>query len=457
MPSPSNSNAIALPITPVSPIPQEYPSFNKIWFRRSRETLSEVYTSNVGLLLIAASQLFMTFMNISVKFLNNIDDPVPTLEVLIDFSLHFLWLIVVYFPEACARSHVTYMIVRKVPHAFLGPPEVRYLLIFRGVSGSRRKTKYSFFGLFGIYYSLQYLSLSDAVVLTFLSPTTTAIAGFFLLHENLSKREVAAGAFSFLGVILIARPQSFFGNTVNPPVTLDTLHKNATSMQRIIAVGSENSRVIFRVSMIGVIGATGIMNDIDVSLRAIGERAHVMHSLTFFSSYSVIVSAIGMALFRVNLVIPSKWSWCGLLFAIGVLLVLGLQKETASRGTLALYTQVGTISVVQRSAIDFFDKLLFATVLERLIFGTVPSLLSILGTMIIMSSAIYIAINRRSVPNEYRSIPHAPSDNHESNLYNVDLEDVPFDEIVSLHHISLSPIMEDSDVPQQNINFQPET
>lgn len=81
-----------------------------------------------------------------------------------------------------------------------------------------------------------------------------------------------------------------------------------------------------------------------------------------------------------------------------ILLARGLQRETASRGTLALYTQVRKCchhsnSKSKNNGLNFkFSKLLFATVLERLIFGTVPSLLSILGAAIIMSSAIYIAV-----------------------------------------------------------------
>lgn len=50
-----------------------------------------------------------------------------------------------------------------------------------------------FFGLFGVYYSLQYLSLSDATVLTFLAPMCTAVTGAVLLHEQLSWREAFAG------------------------------------------------------------------------------------------------------------------------------------------------------------------------------------------------------------------------------------------------------------------------
>lgn len=51
----------------------------------------------------------------------------------------------------------------------------------------------SFIGLYGIYFSLQYLSLSDATVLTFLSPMFTAVAGAVFLKEHLTLKQVLAG------------------------------------------------------------------------------------------------------------------------------------------------------------------------------------------------------------------------------------------------------------------------
>ena len=50
-----------------------------------------------------------------------------------------------------------------------------------------------FIGLYGIYFSLQYLSLSDATVLTFLAPMFTAVAGAVFLKEHLSLKQVLAG------------------------------------------------------------------------------------------------------------------------------------------------------------------------------------------------------------------------------------------------------------------------
>ncbi|KAJ2913269.1 hypothetical protein MD484_g7141, partial [Candolleomyces efflorescens] len=57
---------------------------------------------------------------------------------------------------------------------------------------------------------------------------------------------------------------------------------------------------------------------------------------------------------------------------------MGLQRETASRGSMAIYTQI-----------------VFASILERIFFNAVPSVLSIIGTCLIISSAIYTALSKK--------------------------------------------------------------
>ena len=140
-------------------------------------------------------------------------------------------------------------------------------------------------GLFGVYYSLIYLSLSDAIVITFLVPTTTAIAGYLLLGESLSRREILAGGaflilygpgpnldllvFSFFGVVLIARPEFLFGRHSNNTVPIDghdvPLSEKGSPAQRLVAVGHVDLTNLlvsrtdsFRsVALVGVLGGTG--------------------------------------------------------------------------------------------------------------------------------------------------------------------------------------------------------
>jgi len=61
----------------------------------------------------------------------------------------------------------------------------------------------------------------------------------------------------------------------------------------------------------------------------------------------------------------------------------GLQRETASRGTLALYS-----------------KIVFAIILQRVFFHTLPTYLSVVGTLLIVGSALYIVVrsDRAMIP-----------------------------------------------------------
>lgn len=68
-----------------TPLPSGSTSELNVVNARWKELLSqasEIVASNAGLLLVAASQLFFSLMNLAVKKLNTIDPPVPALEVL---------------------------------------------------------------------------------------------------------------------------------------------------------------------------------------------------------------------------------------------------------------------------------------------------------------------------------------------------------------------------------------
>ena len=121
-----------------------------------------------------------------------------------------------------------------------------------------------FIGLSGNYFSLQYLSVSDATVLQFLAPMCTGIAGALLLREHFSREQAFASCelphdyqgvsgteswhavFSLIGVVLIARPSFIFGYAVNSahivqpaPDRLDARSDSVdvTPAQRLSAVG----------------------------------------------------------------------------------------------------------------------------------------------------------------------------------------------------------------------------
>ncbi|KAI9439322.1 hypothetical protein H4582DRAFT_1948460 [Lactarius indigo] len=322
---------------------------------------------NSGLLLVAASQFFFSAMNIAVKWLNSLDDPVPTLELIL------VRMVITY---VCS---VAYMYWKRIPDPFLGPRGLRALLVLRGLTG--------FFSLSGMYFSLQYLSLSDATVLTFIAPILTSFSGAVFLKEPLSFSEILSGLCSFLGVVLIARPQFLFSSEFSGPS-----NELATPAQRMTSIIA---------ALIGVLGATAMFT----VLRAIGKRAHILQSLNFFASQSVLGSMLGMVLFKVPLVVPTRVLWLVMLFVVGILgmigqalLTMGLQREAAGRGALAIYSSI-----------------VFAVMFEFIFSHTMPSPLSIIGTLIIVSSAVYITLTKKAVT-KLDTNPERPAPNHDDDL-----------------------------------------
>ena len=57
------------------------------WHSAARSSFSTFLDKNAGLCLIASSQFFFSVMNICVKWLNSLDEPVPILEVRINSKM----------------------------------------------------------------------------------------------------------------------------------------------------------------------------------------------------------------------------------------------------------------------------------------------------------------------------------------------------------------------------------
>ncbi|GAA5827240.1 hypothetical protein JCM11251_001185 [Rhodosporidiobolus azoricus] len=310
---------------------------------------------NEGLLLIALSQVFFAAINACVKLLER-DVSMPVWELIfIRMSMTF---------AGC----YTYLRWTGDPNPFLGPPGVRLLLCARGVVG--------FFGLFPGYYALQYLDLSDATTISFLSPVLVGLLAWILLREPYSKLEALVGLTSLLGTLFIAKPDFLFPSA-SPvdPNTPDVLSEDGVSSeQRMFAVG---------VALIGVLGASGAY----LIIRLIGKRASPLHSISYFSFYSIIVSCIYPFIFHAPPVFKLEKRFFMLIVPIGVfgflaqaLLTMGLQREKAGRGTLAVYS-----------------NLIFAMLLERLIFHKLPDAWSLLGASIIIGGAIRVALEKKPV------------------------------------------------------------
>ncbi|KAI9762026.1 MAG: hypothetical protein M4579_000662 [Chaenotheca gracillima] len=270
-----------------------------------------------------------------------------------------------------------YMWMSKVPHFPFGEKGIRWLLVARSAGG--------FFGVFGLYYSLVYLPLAEATVITFMSPMLTCWACSLLLHEPFSRKEQLAALVSIFGVLLIAKPDSLFSGPGEPPSSspdVGTIRRQdspaeaapVSSAQRIGAVA---------VALLGVVGSACAYT----SIRWIGNRAHPLISVNWYAAVCTIISTFSLLLIpSIGFELPANLKEWALLLFLGTcgfllqfMLTAGLQDDNSSRATNMMYFQM-----------------VFALGLDKLIWGTIPGWVSIVGGALILGSTIFVAVRTNS-------------------------------------------------------------
>lgn len=358
------------------------------WYDRSKESsqyLYEKYISpNVGISLLILSQLFNSIMITTCKLLltdKEFTTPIHPLQVLF------------------ARMFITYVccllymwLTKSVPDAPFGPKNLRKLLFMRGSFG--------FFGVFGLYFSLQYLSLSDAVAITFIIPMVTAFLAWVILHERYSLLEAICGTISLGGVLLIAKPNFIFGES---ELSGDDSIESSSTEKRLLATG---------VGLIGVLGASSVY----VILRKIGHEAHPLLSVSYFALTCVIITFASLvSIPSISFAVPqNSYQWF-LFFLIGLFgflmqfcLTAGIQRVKAGKAALMSYT-----------------NMVFAIILDLIFWGHLPGLLSVLGMIIIIGNA-YIIVKYKQNDNKGPDIEQDTDDNfkhHPNSSENISLEE----------------------------------
>ncbi|WVQ89791.1 hypothetical protein IAS59_003555 [Cryptococcus gattii] len=284
-------------------------------------------------------------------------------------------------------------LIKRDPNPLLGPPGIRCTLLLRGFFG--------FMGLLSSYQSLKGLTLSDSVTIQFLAPSVTALLGFLFLHETLSQREILAGFFCLIGVVLVSRPPFIFGREgKGEDIPLPDEVAGGTRLNLPPAPGEMNQQgndtAERAIAVTWAFVAVFFSSMAYTTIRWIGNKAHALHSINYFS-YSCTITCGLWLLFK-----PGHIVWVSSLrellfiitigifgFAAQTFLTLGLQREKAGRAGLAIYLQV-----------------VFSLLLEFVLWGTIPSFLSTLGTVLILASAIWATIS--STPHRAPAKPTDP-------------------------------------------------
>ncbi|MBJ19958.1 MAG: DMT family transporter [bacterium] len=210
-----------------------------------------------------------------------------------------------------------------------------------------------FAGLSCVYAAVTHLPLAEATVLQYLYPPITAIFAGVFLGETITRRILLATAISLVGVILVARPALFFGEDVS---SLDPFWV-------IVAVaGATFSAAAY------------------VVVRRLSRREDPL-VIVFYFPLVTLPAAIPTMLPNFLWPVGSEWFLLlgiGLATQVGqVSLTRGLAQLPAAHGTALSYLQV-----------------VFAVAWGALFFGEQPDRWTLIGGLMVISSAIGLARQR---------------------------------------------------------------
>ncbi|CCK72133.1 DMT family transporter KNAG_0J00500 [Huiozyma naganishii CBS 8797] len=331
-------------------LPMIPPTFNLD--RRTRTFKEKYIDPNVGLILLVVSYFFSSSMVVSTKVLET--DPgsetkIQPLQILaVRMSITYL---------GC----LLYMYINRntIPDVPFGERSVRKWLILRGCMG--------FFSVFGTYFSLMYLSISDSTLIMFLEPSLIIVMAWLFLNERIQRMEIVGCVVSLIGVVLIVRPPFLFG-----PATFDPDSDQS--------VESRNPRERLLATLVAVWGTVG-MGSVYIIIRHIGDRAHAIMNVSYFSLVTFVVSIVGILVIpSMRFQIPHTWKEWILFANLGVsgfyhqfLLTLGIQRERAGRGSLITYT-----------------LLVYALFWDIFLYHHFPPLWSWCGMFLIVGSTVYV-------------------------------------------------------------------
>ncbi|KAI1434974.1 hypothetical protein GGR50DRAFT_358140 [Xylaria sp. CBS 124048] len=367
-------------LTETTPVSSRRGVSIRIAFRRFCSTQ---WRKHKALVLVFAAQLFAALMNLSARLLELGE---------VDSKLHPMQLLFFRMLVTTIGSSI-YIISRSIPYGLLGPPKVRWLLVTRGLSG--------FLGIYGMWYSIEYMPLAEATVITFLAPILTGYWCHLFLKEPYTRTELLASMLALAGVVLIMKPASLISAS-SPEGGADTsipaIIANATIAvtQGLATTAATDNPAITTserlgavlVALLGVLGGSVAFT----TLRAIGQKAHALVSVNYFgvACLTVTLSVLTLAPYfdigqpELRLVYPSSPRQLGLVAFIAVcglvtqiLTTKGLAAERSNRATVMVYT-----------------NMVFATGFDRFVWGTTMSWLSATGCAMIIMGAIWVALGK---------------------------------------------------------------
>jgi len=306
------------------------------------------FSMPLGMRYMILSAFGFSLMAVCVKLASA--DGIPVLEIVA--------------ARALVSVFLSYADVRRKRISLLG--NNHGLLIARGAVGT--------LALVCVYYAITHMPLAEATVLQYLHPMFTAVLAIFFLKERLQASVVISIIFSFIGLLLIAKPEFLFGGAIfgdAVAVSIDSI--NAVPVNTIESL----SYMALGAAILGAFGSA-------VAYVLVRKLSQTEDPSVIIFYFPMIALPFSLFLLGDNFVIPTAES-CLILLFVGIFTQVGqvgltkaMQTETASKATAFSYLQV-----------------VFAAILGWAIFNEIPDIWVWLGAGFIMSGAIVNMLWRR--------------------------------------------------------------
>ena len=225
------------------------------------------------------------------------------------------------------------------------------LLLSRGLAGT--------FALICVYYALVNIPYAEATMLQYLNPMFTAVLAIIFLGERVQRSTLACIILSFIGLLIIVRPDFLFGQ---------------------ISGGYYSLAIV--AAIFGAFGS-GVGY---VLVRKLSASEDPSVIIIYFP---LVALPLSITLLGGDFVMPQGMTWIWLLLvgvftqAAQVGLTKAMQTETASQATSFAYTQV-----------------VFAVVLGWLVFAELPSVWTYVGGGLIILGAFVNIAYRDKIDNK---------------------------------------------------------
>lgn len=271
---------------------------------------------NKAIFYMILSAFAFTVMQVFIKLAINI----PVFEKV--FFRNFIGLI------------VTIVILKRNRLSVLGQKENRKLLWIRGLLGVG--------GVVAYFYSASYLPMADAAIINKTNPFFVTLFAWWFLKEKLSRVQIPALIITFIGAMLVIRPQFSF-----------------EALPAIIGFA-------------GAIFMGGAYN----TLRLLKEKEHAATVVFYFCLFSTVI-AIPFLVF--NFVWPNTYE---------LLLLLGIGL-TALIGQYAI-TYAYRFAPAAEISIYNYTSIIIAVIFGIIIWNEVPDIYNIIGAVLIIGVAIVV-------------------------------------------------------------------